>query len=324
MSYIDALKEIQKNKHIPVILLYGEEDYFIQQLKRRIIEQTFHEYVDDHEEISTYDLEEVPIEVVIQDAETYPFFHSKKLIFAYHPIFLTSAKKSLPIEHNLQVLEQYLLDRRRKLTKLFNKTSLIAHCDHIRDRDIEKWIHHIADHYRVTVERGAVEVLGSKFLSNLQIMDKEIEKLATYVGEKGVITKEIVQELSAHSLEYSALQLVDAVLDKNLVEAMEIYKQLMKMDEEPIALIGLLSFQFRTIMMVKILRKQGYNERQMQKRIGAHPYVIKLARKRDQRFSDESLKHIINLLAETDAHMKQGTDDPQIAFERLLFTVCQK
>src|SRR5699024_8603929 len=77
------------------------------------------------------------------------------------------------------------------------------------------------------------------------------------------------------------------------------------MNEEPIALIGLLAFQFRNILRVKLLKQKGYNQAQIQKQIGGHPYVIKIASDRERRFSEQKLKNIIDMLSTTDVTIKQ-------------------
>src|SRR5699024_12620226 len=79
MTYMKALQQVRKDKIPPVILLYGLETYFIQKLQSEIVNQVLGE--SGKENLSTYDLEEIPIEEVITEAETYPFFESKKLIF---------------------------------------------------------------------------------------------------------------------------------------------------------------------------------------------------------------------------------------------------
>lgn len=74
MSYLEVLKELKTNKIAPVYLLYGSEDFFIENIKKEIIIRVLGE---DKENLSTYDLEEVPIQEVVGDVETYPFFGEK-------------------------------------------------------------------------------------------------------------------------------------------------------------------------------------------------------------------------------------------------------
>jgi DNA polymerase-3 subunit delta len=140
-----------------------------------------------------------------------------------------------------------------------------------------------------------------------------------YVGENGTVTKEIVEEVIAPTAENSSLRLVDAVIEKNLHKAITIFKDLEKINEEPIALIALLAYQFRMIFRVKLLRQKGYSPFQMQKQIGAHPYVIKIALSREKSFTSAKLEHIIDQLAEADKKMKQGKIEKGLAFELLLY-----
>ena len=58
--------------------------------------------------LSVYDLEETPIEVTIEDAETSPFSGENKLIILHNPFFLTSEKQKIKVEHNLMTLEAYI------------------------------------------------------------------------------------------------------------------------------------------------------------------------------------------------------------------------
>src|SRR5690625_6347330 len=100
------------------------------------------------ENISTYDLEETPIQEVVADAETYPFFGEKKLIYAMNPTFLSTKHKKLPFEHDLVRLEQYIsnpvdysvivfiapyekLDNRKKITKVLDRKSTRLNSSHV-------------------------------------------------------------------------------------------------------------------------------------------------------------------------------------------------
>src|SRR5699024_6014435 len=149
MSYFEAMKQIKANKIPPVLLIYGAESFFIQNLREELIKKL----KIDEENISYYDLEEVPIEEVIGDAETYPFFAEKKLIIASNPIFLRAKPPKLPFEHHLEALDTYLdnpvdystlvfiapyekIDSRKKITKKINKNGLVAECAEIKEYEL--------------------------------------------------------------------------------------------------------------------------------------------------------------------------------------------
>lgn len=337
MSYFEALKKIKANQIPSVILLYGTEAFFIQQLKEEIMKKL----KIDEENISNYDLEENPIEEVVADAETYPFFAEKKLIIASNPVFLKTKQPKLPFEHHMESLEAYIenpvdysiivfiapyekVDSRKKTFKLMKKNGLIAQCQEVKEYELDKWIKNLADSLGIRIAPEAYEIFITELQLNLQLIRNELMKMAIYVGEDGIITKEVAEDLIAKTANSSALRLVDAVVEKDFHKAIVILKDLEKLNEEPIALIALLAFQFRTLLQVKLLKAKGYSQAQVQKQLAMHPYVIKIAYQREKSFTKEQLEAIILKLADADATMKQGTMEKALAFELLLYELTQK
>lgn len=338
MTYLGVLQQVKKEQISPVFLLYGSESYFIQNLRKHIVKAVVADSED--ENLSTYDLEEVPIQEVIADAETYPFFGERKLIIATNPVFLKAKPDKLAFEHDLEAFYRYLnepvdysvlvliapyekIDERKKISKSLKKSAVVAACNPIKDHELNKWIKDLAGNLKITIAQDAYEIFEAELASNLYLLQNELTKLAMYVGEGGTVTKEIAEDLIAPTANSSSLRLVDAVIERNLQKAITIYKDLEKMKEEPIALIGLLAFQFRMIFRVKLLRQKGYSQFQMQKQIGAHPYVIKIALSREKQFSTQKLEYIMNQLTNADAVMKQGKMEKGLAFELLLYDLIQ-
>lgn len=340
MSYLNVLNRLKNNETAPVYLLYGIEAYFIQNLVEIIRKNVLGSSEHSNENLSTYDLEETPIEEVIEDVETYPFFGEKKLIIAHNPVFLQARPPTLPFDHNLEKLQQYIhhpveysvlvfiapyekMDNRKTITKALNKDALVASCNPIKEYELAKWITHLAKDFNVRIDRDAYPIFETEVDINLYLLQNEIEKMALYVGENGVITREIAQDLISQTTSGSALRLVDAVIEQDLHEAVSIFTDLRKMNEEPIALIALLAFQFRMILRVKLLKEKGYSQYQMQKQIGGHPYVIKIAYERERRFSTKQLMKIINRLTEADTAVKSGKMEKELVFELLLYELVE-
>ncbi|MEN1969342.1 DNA polymerase III subunit delta [Lentibacillus sp. N15] len=338
MAYMDVLKQVKNKQISPIYLLYGSDTYFIQNLKKHITQAVLPD--GDVENLVMYDLEETPIQEVIMDAETYPFFGDRKLIIASNPVFLKAKADKLSFEHNVSALQQYLeapadysvivfvapyekIDERKKISKLLKKHGAVADCSPIKEQDISKWITDQADQVKITIMPDAYEVLEGEISTNLYLLKNELEKLALYVGEDGTVTREIAERLVSHTSNSSSLRLVDAVMERDIQKAISIYHDLEKMKEEPIALIALLAFQFRTIYRVKLLKEKGYSSFQMQKQLGVHPYVVKIATNRQSSFSKQALQAIMDKLTQTDAIMKQGKMEKQLAFELLLYDLIQ-
>lgn len=338
MSYFDAMKKISNQTIAPLYVLYGSETYFMQNLQQQLRKYVLE---DEQDAISTYDLEETPIEDVIADAETYPMFSEKKLIIASNATFLTAQRQpASAVDHHIDRLVQYLsepvdysvivlttkndkLDKRKKITKHLNNRAQVIPCTPIKANELRKWVKQVATDLHVHIEKDAYEVFEREETIQLYNLQNELQKLALYVGEGGTITREIAEGLVSASTTSSSLRLVDAVIEKNIKETFTIYQQLMQAKEEPIAIISLLSFQFRTILQVKILKDKGYHQQAIQTKMKAHPFVIQIAYKRERRFSYSYLRGAIQILTETDAQIKRGSVEKELALELALFKLCK-
>lgn len=104
---IDIWKNIERKQFSPIYLLYGMESFLINETKQKLLKNMLTEEELDFN-FASYDLEEVPIEVAIEDAETLPFMGEKRLIFLHNPFFLTSEKSKSKVEHDISKLEAYL------------------------------------------------------------------------------------------------------------------------------------------------------------------------------------------------------------------------
>lgn len=336
MSYLEVMKSLKKEV-APVYMIYGTETYFIEKLKKELIKQVLGQ---EKENLSIYELDETPIQEVVTDTETYPFFGGRKLVFANNPVFLKAKPDKLSFEHEVSTLERYLsnpvdytvlvliapydkIDERKKVSKLLKKQATVAVCNPVKEYEVNKWIKDLAVQFKVSIASDALEIFESELSTNLQMLENELTKLALYVGENGVITREIAEQLIAHTADNSSLRLVDAVIEGDLYKAISISKDLQKLKEEPIALIGLLSFQFRTILRVKLLKQKGYTQSQMQKQLGVHPYVIKIALSREKKFQLHVLQRIMDKLANADAAMKVGGMEKELTLELLLYDLVQ-
>jgi DNA polymerase III subunit delta len=330
----DILKKIQKKQFAPIYLLYGEEIFFINEITQLIIHNALHE--DEIElNVSVYDLEETPIELAIEDAETLPFFGERKVILLKNPYFLTAEKSKDKVEHHLEKLIHYLefpspfsilifeapydkLDERKKITKLLKQHGEAVESKSLNENEAKAWIKKRFRTYEVEIKDSAMEELLQLTGLHMAAISKEIEKLSLFTGKGGVIDEQSVRLLVPRSVEQNVFDLVEKVVRKQLSEGLKILNDLIHNNEEPIKIVALLAAQFRLINHVKQLSKSGYGQQQMASILKVHPFRVKLAMKQAQLFTDDELKKIMDMLAEADFEMKNGKMDKRLILELLL------
>lgn len=332
---LDIWKQIKQREIAPIYLVYGTEAFLINETKQLILNQVLDEEEKDFN-FSAYDLEETPIEVALEDAETFPFLGERKVIFLHNPVFLTAEKTKEKIDHNISRLEAYLkqpapytvivfsapyekLDERKKITKELKKTAQTVEAKKLNENELKNWIKERAKGSGILFEPDALELLITLVGTNMFMITSEVDKLSLYAGEEKHIDVTIVEKLVSRSLEQNIFTLIEKVVQRKLDEALRIYYDLLKQNEEPIKILALLSGQFRLIYQVKELSRRGYGQQQIAVYLKTHPFRVKLAAGQAGKFTDEELTNLMTLLADADYQMKTGGMNKSLLIEMLLF-----
>jgi DNA polymerase-3 subunit delta len=330
-------KQIKRNEILPLYLLYGKETFLINETKQLLTEQVLKEE-DAEFNLSVYDLNETPIETALEDAETLPFLGEKKLLFLHNPHFLTAEKTKERVEHNLSRLEAYLrepapysvmvfiapyekLDERKKLTKELKKKAAVFEAKKLNEAELKNWIRSRAEFNGVTIEPAAIDLMLALAGTNLFMLTSEVDKLALYTGRGLTIDAQTVEKLVSRSLEQNIFALVDKIVSRKIDEALRIYYDLLKLNEEPIKILSVITGQFRLIYQVKELSRRGYGQQQIAGYLKVHPFRIKLAAGQAQKFSDTELTNIMKELAEADFKMKTGQMNKELLIELFLLNL---
>ncbi|TKC19978.1 DNA polymerase III subunit delta [Robertmurraya kyonggiensis] len=332
---LDLWKQIKKKQFSPMYLLYGTESFLINETKHLLTKYALYEEEAEFN-LSVYDLEETPIEVAIEDAETFPFMGEKRLVFLNNPFFLTAEKSKSKVEHNIKRLEAYLeepapytivvfagnyekLDERKKITKELKRKGIVGEAKKLNEHELRSWIKERAGLNNVEIEEDAIQQILTLAGTHLSMLTTEVDKLALYATEGQKITAAIVDKLVSRSLEQNIFDLVDKIIHKKVDEAFRIYYDLLKQNEEPIKILSILSGQFRLIYQVKELARRGYGQQQIAGFIKVHPFRVKLAAGQAQLFKDEELTEIMKMLADADYQSKTGGMNKELLMEMFLF-----
>ena len=337
---IKIWKDIEKKQFSPLYLLYGTEEFLMNETKQKLLEHVLTEEERDFN-FASYDLEETPIEAALEEAETLPFMGERRLILLHNPVFLTAERTKGKVEHNTKKLEAYLenpapytilvflasyekLDERKKLTKALKAKAVVLEAKKLGEKELRGWIKERAEINNVRIDEEAIDHLIGIAGTDLMMLITEVDKLSLYCQDTKQITAEIVDRLTARSLEQDIFQLVEKVVQRKMDEALRIYYDLLKLNEEPIKILAVIANQFRLIYQVKELTRKGYSQQQIAGTIKVHPYRVKLASNQAKNFSDEQLAAIMNMLAESDYLMKTGGMSKTLIIEMFLFKLRQQ
>jgi DNA polymerase III subunit delta len=337
LDYKTAAKGIAQGKALPIYVCYGTEKYlqqeFIQHMIDKLVEPEQRSFA-----VSRYDLIEISLDTVLDDAQTLPFLADKKIVIAKNALFFTGAKESTKVEHRIDRLLDYMkspvdytvivfvvdsdkLDERKKIVKSLKDSQSAIPFLPLSVEELTRWIIRRAEKWGVTFAEGAVDQFILYTGAQLQLITAELEKLSLFAGPNGCITRELIGQLVVRSAEQNVFILMDEIVKQRLDNALLILHDLLKQREEPIKIILLIARQFRMMLQIKELEHQGYSQQQIAGQIGAHPYAVKLASEQGRSYSLSKLSGMLSRLGELDYRMKSGKVDKTLGLELFILEI---
>lgn len=316
-----------------IYVLYGNETFLLEQKLKDLKEK--YNISEEMMNLVVYDDPLVQIKDVIEDCNTPPFLSEYKMVVLKNPIFLTTQKIPEKNKQDLSVLEDYLskpfeqtvfvifsdvknFDERKKIVKRLKKEAVYVTLDELSEQQLTGTIRQAIKKRKCLIEDDAMELLLSRVEHQLIKAMNEVEKLTLYTSH---IKIEDVKMLVSKPIEENAFELVSAIMKKKQTLAIQIYKDLMIKNEEPVKLIVMIANQMRLLYQVKVLDRKGYNDQEIAKILAINPYRIKYLRQDARYFELDDLLAKLNDLACLDKNIKQGLVEKRLGLELFLMKV---
>ncbi|WP_207940483.1 DNA polymerase III, delta subunit [Enterococcus sp. DIV2402] len=330
MNTQQALQEIRSQKFQSLYVVLGTEDFLQQQIRDVFLESL---NVDqDDLNFAQFDLEQDSLDMVLDEAQSTPFFGDYRLIFVDNPFFLTAEKKSNAPEHNIEGLLEYLkdpndtsivvffaayekLDERKKITKQLKKAATVIDVQPMKEAEVRRYLQQTLDNDELVMARDAFELFIRLTDMRLSKAMQELEKLRLYAGEQKRISKQAVEQLVPKSLEDNVFDLTNYVLQGKTEAALRLYDDLYIQGEETIKINAILISQIRLLLQTAILMKIGYQQGNIAETLKVHPYRVKLAMQQAKKLNQKDLAHLYDELIENDYLIKSGRMEKEFLFQ---------
>ena len=207
----------------------------------------------------------------------------------------------------------------KKVVKEIKKCSKVIECKTNENYNLNNYISNYFKTNNYEISQSDVKLIIDKVKYDLANIISECDKLMMYKDENKKITTKDIEDVVIDNIEDNIFSLTNAIMDKDIKRVINIYNDLLLMGEEPIKLIVMIANQFRLILQVKLMVKNGYKERDMASEIGEHPYRVKLAS--NARFTIKELITYIKKLQKLDYNIKSGNIDKNFGLEFFLLNI---
>ncbi len=343
VKFNEFMGTLRRNPLKHVYLLSGEESYYIDLAKERILSMLF---PDGNRSDSLIPVQgDVDIDELEGMLGTVPLFAEKNVVLVEHTNLFRETKsgdkggkgnkkqdrfisllQDMPESSYIIFVTKEKADKRRKLYKAVEKAGAVLEAEAVRAWNINDWLQGKLQSMNREMDRDATAyfngIVGMMQQISLGYLDREMDKLMLY-SENRRITKQDLAEVFSGLPEVSLFALMDAVSEKNGRKSMELLNRLLSGGTYAPLILSLLVRHIRQLWQARLLMAQGYRGKDLGKPLELNPFIAERLGRAAQKFTDEVLETAFLELADADYMMKTGQAGPE-KLEHALILLCRR
>lgn len=312
---------MKRREIAPVYVLSGAEDYLRDLAAKTIADLVFGKdgFRDFNE--SEFSLSvEGNLESALAAAEQLPMMADRRIVrITDVRVSATAVKDTLKEEHE-EMLAAYLanpaqtsvvifiadeLNGVRKVGKLLREKAAAVEFGRLSEGELVHWARGKAYEAGSEADERTLRHLTALTGPDLRRLTNEIEKLSTAALPEKTITFELVDLLVPNVREIDNFRLADQLLAGNRPGVLKTLKKILDDGAEPVMLLGLLSYNFRRLLMAKEMMEHGAERSDITRAIKINRYsdqepFLAAARRADANM----LASVLKRLADVDLALK--------------------
>lgn len=213
--------------------------------------------------------------------------------------------------------------RLKKLWEAISANGMVVEFAKQDPRELVPWItrHFAAKGKQISRELCTylIDITGG----TMTALSGEIQKIAAYSGADHIVRSDI-DAVTEPVLDAVVFQMTDMLGQGQYAAALSKLQQLLKMQQEPLAILGAVGLHFRRISTARILIDNGKTASDLMKMTGLSNYPAQKTMDAARRFQRPFCAKAAELILETDRQIKTSFDDPNRLLELLILQLAQE
>lgn len=305
-----------------VYLLYGNETYLKNLYKNKLKETLLPS--DDTVNLTIYEGKGINVKAVIDQAETMPFFADRRLILIENSGFFKNASPDmadyvpqLP-EETCMVFVEEEVDKRGKLFKAVKNNGRVVELGYQDEKTLMNWVLSGLRKEKKNITSATMELFLSSTGSDMEFIEKELEKLLCYTMGRDVITSEDVKAVCTVRTENKIFDMINAIAEKKQKKALDLYYDLLSLKEPAMRILFLITRQFNLLMQVKEMQSQGFDQNAIAGKMKMQSFIIRNYTRQTGRFTSEELIQAVKDCVAAEEDVKTGRMNDVLSVELLI------
>jgi DNA polymerase-3 subunit delta len=325
----------------PAYALFGVETYLRDIAAKTIADMAFGEgdfrdFNDNEFSLNNPD----NIKSALAAADQLPMMASRRVVKITDVRVSSSAAKDTLKEEYFDALSAYLsnpsttsivifiadeLNGTRRMGKLLREKTVSVDFTTLEDGELIQWVRGKLRELDAEIDDRTLRHLISLTGPDARRLTTELNKLATAALPGRVIDIDLVDSLVSNVREISNFDLTAHLVSGDRPRALQTLEKILDDGTDPIALVGLLSYNYRRLLMAKDMMERGVDRSEVAKvvklRYSDQEPFLAAARRADLR----GIRKAVTRLAETDLAIKTsiGGSGPKGARMQIELLVCE-
>ncbi len=316
------IKDDIKNKSFKrIYLLYGTEEYLKRLYKNKLKDAVLAD--SDTMNLAEYAGKGIDEKEVREFADTLPFFSDYHLLILENTGWFKASTDfadyvpELP-DTAVLVFVETEVDKRSRMFKAAKEHGYVCEMNGMTEQELKLWVASLLKKEERKITEATVEFLLEQAGTDMAKLQNELEKLVCYTMGRDTITVEDIKEVCAEQLTTKVFAMTEAMAQKRKKQALELYYDLLSLQEKPLGILYMIQRQFHHLLIVKEMKRNRADKSSIAAAIAVPPFAVQKYMSQADRFRTEELKKLLDYSLTLEEDVKTGRLKEQLAVELLL------
>ncbi|MGI9019381.1 MAG: DNA polymerase III subunit delta [Solirubrobacterales bacterium] len=178
-------------------------------------------------------------------------------------------------------------------------------------RQLPAWLDAEARRRGIAIDHDAAQLLVERMGESTVRLGSELDRLATWAGDGGVVEREDLEAMIADTSEEVAWALTDALLDRSAAGAVAAAERLTGQGEAVTPLIYAAAKRLREAHRALAALDEGRSPKEVESSLGMHPYAAKMLVQRVRGGNRDEIAAATCAVADLEWWTRGGSDYPE-------------
>jgi DNA polymerase-3 subunit delta len=323
-------KSVGKGEIAPLYYFHGDEPYLIDRAVKRLMGLAVSPDARDFN-LDIFYGKECKGDEIATAAQTLPMFAERRVVLVRRSSELPAPALDKLTEYvadpspsTCLIFEGEKIDQRKKFFLEIKKKGNLVEFKRLYENQLAPFIREEAAACGKKVEPAALEMLVYLVGNNLQELAAEMEKVATFIGNRETVKVADIREIVSDTKVDTVFELANALGEKETGKALRSLNTILRDGEAPLMVLAMLTRHFRQLWRVKELCEKKVPTQDISRATGINPYFIKGIVEQARNYRLSEFRGIFERLFATDLALKTSGGKPVNLMECLVMDICGK